>query len=283
MTISYNRLGSNGRLGNQMFQYAALRGIAANRGFDWLIPRPDSYGDSNYGLFDCFKMETVQESNFGILNAQSISTGEFHFIQEFFDNCPDNVNLHDYFTSEKYFSNVKDVIRKDYTFKDDILNPCREIMDDLENPIFLHVRRGDYLVKPEAHPACAISYYEKALAHFDKESPVLVFSDDIEWCKEQDLFQDDRFMLSEYTERYPQTCDTLQGRQQSLIPYFDLCMMSLCTGGIIANSTMSWWGAWLIENPTQPIVAPNPWFGSMYNHYTMSDLLPDNWVEVQYE
>ena len=56
MTISYNRLGSNGRLGNQMFQYAGLRGIAANRKFDWLIPPPDSYGDSNYGLFDCFKI-----------------------------------------------------------------------------------------------------------------------------------------------------------------------------------------------------------------------------------
>jgi hypothetical protein len=283
MTISYNRLGSNGRLGNQMFQYAALRGIAANRGFDWMIPRPDSYGDSNYGLFDCFKMESVQESNFGILNAQSISTGEFHFIQEFFDNCPDNVNLHDYFTSEKYFSNVKDIIRSDYTFKDEILSPCREIVDDLENPIFLHVRRGDYLVKPEAHPACAISYYEKALEHFDKESPVLVFSDDIDWCKEQDLFQGDRFMLSEYNEKYPQTCDTLYGRQQALIPYFDLCLMSLCTGGIIANSTMSWWGAWLIKNPTQPIVAPNPWFGSLYQHYNMSDLLPNNWLEVKYE
>jgi len=283
MAISYNRLGSNGRLGNQMFQYAALRGIAANRGFDWMIPRPDSYGDSNYGLFDCFKMESAQESNFGILNAQSISTGEFHFIQKFFDNCPDNVNLHDYFTSEKYFSNVKDIIRSDYTFKDEILIPCREIVDDLENPIFLHVRRGDYLVKPEAHPACAISYYEKALEHFDKESPVLVFSDDIDWCKEQDLFQDDRFMLSEYNEKYPQTCDTLYGRQQALIPYFDLCLMSLCTGGIIANSTMSWWGAWLIENPTQPIVAPNPWFGSLYQHYNMSDLLPNSWLEVKYE
>lgn len=112
---------------------------------------------------------------------------------------------------------------------------------------------------------------------------MLVFSDDIEWCGEQELFQGDRFMLSEYTEKYPQTCDTLQGRQQALIPYFDLCMMSLCGGGIIANSTMSWWGAWLIENPTQPIVAPNPWFGSMYNHYNMKDLLPENWVEVSYE
>ena len=60
MTISYNRPGSNGRLGNQMFQYAGLRGVAANRGFDWLIPPPDSYGDSNYGLFDCFKMSSVE-------------------------------------------------------------------------------------------------------------------------------------------------------------------------------------------------------------------------------
>ena len=280
MAISYNRLGSNGRLGNQMFQYAALRGIAAHRGFDWLIPKPDSYGDSNYGLFDCFRMESVQESNFGILNAQSISTGEFHFIQDFFNTCPDNVNLHDYFTSEKYFLNVSNIIRKDYTFKDEILEPCKEIIDEIENPIFLHVRRGDYLVKPEAHPACPISYYEKALTHFDKDSSVLVFSDDIEWCKEQELFSDDRFMLSEYTEKYPQTCDTLQGRQQALIPYFDLCMMSLCNGGIIANSTMSWWGAWLIRTPSQPIIAPKNWFGSQYAHYNMSDLIPSGWIEV---
>ena len=197
MTISYNRLGSNGRLGNQMFQYAALRGIAANRGFNWLIPPPNSYGDSNYGLFDCFTMESVCESNFGILNAQSISTGEFHFVQEFFDGCPDNVNLHDYFTSEKYFSNVKDIIRRDYTFRDEILNPCKEIVDELDDPIFIHVRRGDYLVKPEAHPACPISYYETALKNFDSKISVLVFSDDISWCKEQEIFQDDRFMLSE--------------------------------------------------------------------------------------
>ena len=103
MTISYNRLGSNGRLGNQMFQYAGLRGIASNRNFEWLIPRPDNYGDSNYGLFDCFEMSSVKEENFGQLNGQSIATGQFHFSQEFFDNCPNNINLHDYFQTEKYF------------------------------------------------------------------------------------------------------------------------------------------------------------------------------------
>ena len=283
MTISYNRLGSNGRLGNQMFQYAGLRGIAANRGYDWVIPRPDSYGDSNYGLFDCFEMGSVEEKNFGQLNVQSIATGQFHFSQEFFDGCPDNINLHDYFTTEKYFANIKDVIRKDFTFKKEILEPCKEIVDELENPIFMHVRRGDYVVNPSAHPMCPISYYEKALELFDENSPILVFSDSIEWCKEQDFFQGDRFMLSEYDEKYSQTADTLLGKQNTLIPYFDLCMMTLCNGGIIANSTMSWWGAWLMENKTQPIVAPKPWFGTHYNDYNMNDLLPDGWVEVEYE
>jgi len=283
MTISYNRLGSNGRLGNQMFQYAGLRGIAANRGYDWVIPRPDSYGDSNYGLFDCFEMGSVEEKNFGLLNAQSIATGQFHFSQEFFDSCPDNVNLHDYFTTEKYFTNVKDVIRKDFTFKKEILEPCKEIVDELDNPIFMHVRRGDYVVNPSAHPMCPISYYEKALELFDENSPVLVFSDSIDWCSEQEFFKDDRFMLSEYKELYPQTADTLFGKQNTLIPYYDLCMMSLCTGGVIANSTMSWWGAWLIQNSTQPIVAPNPWFGTQYNDYNMNDLLPNEWTVVSYE
>jgi len=270
-------------LGNQMFQYAGLRGISFNRGFEWIIPKPENYGDSNYGLFDCFEMGSVKEKNFGYLNTQSISTGQFHFSKEFFDGCPDNVNLHDYFTSEKYFENVKEIIRKDFTFKNEIIEPCKEIVDELKDPIFIHVRRGDYLVKPEAHPVCSIDYYKKALEYFKEDSPVLVFSDDIEWCKEQELFKGDRFMLSEYNEKYPQNCDTLQGKQRSLIPYYDLCIMSLCTGGIIANSTMSWWGAWLISNPTQPIVFPNPWFGDFYNHYIMDDLFPDNWIEVKYE
>ncbi len=283
MTISYNRLGSNGRLGNQMFQYAGLRGVAANRGFDWLIPSPDSYGDSNYGLFDCFRMSSVEDKNFGQLNAQSIQTGQFHFAQDFFDGCPDNVNLHDHFTTQKYFLNIEDTIRGDYTFKDEILEPCSEVIGQCDNPIFLHVRRGDYAVHTAAHPLIPMSYYEKALELFSEDSTVLVFSDDIEWCKQQELFSGDRFMLSEYTEKYPQTSDTLFGKQNTLIPYFDLCMMTLCEGGILANSTMSWWGAWLMKNKRQSIVAPNPWFGNFYENYNMNDLLPDGWVEVEYE
>jgi hypothetical protein len=280
MTIGYNRLGSNGRLGNQMFQYAGLRGVAANRGFDWVVPRPESYGDSNYGLFDCFEMSNAKEENFGMINGQNVATGQFHFNQDFFDRCPDNVNLHDYFQSPKYFSNIEDQIREDFTFKAEILDPCQEIMSDLESPIFLHVRRGDYVNSQNAHPVCPVEYYKEALTHFDDEVPVLVFSDDINWCQEQELFAGDRFMLSEYNEKYPQSCDTNDGKQNALIPYFDMCMMTLCSGGIMANSSMSWWGAWLISNPTQPIIAPKQWFGEQYKDYNMNDLRPEGWIQV---
>jgi hypothetical protein len=283
MTIGYNRLGSNGRFGNQMFQYAGLRGIAANRGFDWVIPNPNNYGDSNYGLFDCFKMSSVKEENFGIINAQSIQSGQFHFSQELFDNCPDNVNLHDYFQTEKYFKNIEILIREDYTFKDEILEPCKQIFSELDSPIFLHVRRGDYVNHQYAHPLCSLEYYQKALEYFDEDSTVLVFSDDVEWCKEQEIFSSDRFMISEYNERYSQTSETKDGRIQSLIPYFDLCMMSLCSGAIIANSSMSWWGAWLMQNRSKPIIAPKLWFAEEYiqsNNLDMNDLLPESWIEV---
>jgi FkbM family methyltransferase len=168
MAIGYNRLGSNGRLGNQMFQYAGLRGIAAHKGYDWVIPPFNGYGDSNYGLFDCFKMSSVKEENFGYIQGQSIQSGCFHFSQEFFDNCPDNINLHDYFTTEKYFKNIEDLIRNDFEFKDEILNPCKEVFDDLKNPIFLHVRRSDYIGSQVHHPLCSLQYYENALKHFDE-------------------------------------------------------------------------------------------------------------------
>lgn len=144
----------------------------------------------------------------------------------------------------------------------------------------MHLRRGDYVVNPSAHPICPIEYYEEALTDFDEDKPVIVFSDDIGWCRDQPFFESDRFMLSEFDEKYAQTCDTLQGRQQALIPYFDLCMMTLCTGGIIANSTMSWWGAWLMQNRTQPIIYPTQWFGSYYDHYIMDDLCPQDWFGV---
>ena len=202
MTIGYNQLGSNGRFANQMFQYAGLRGVAANKGYDFKVPPPGNYGRSDYALFECFEMGSVKPENFGFVDGGSVSTGQFHFYQKFFDNCPDNVNLHDYFQTEKYFKNIEDTIRSDFTFKQEVVDTCMDFFSTLDgDKIFMHVRRGDYVNHPDQHPALPISYYEEAYKNFD-EPTVLVFSDDTEWVKEQEFFNQDNFLISEFNERY---------------------------------------------------------------------------------
>ncbi len=276
--IGYNRLGSNGFLGNQMFQYAGLRGIAANMNYKWVIPSPDSYYDANYGLFDCFKMGSVSSDNFGLINSKSHATGLCHFDNELFNNCPDNVSLNDYFQSEKYFKNVEHIIRKDFTFKDEILETCKPFIESLHKPVFLHVRRGDYLNVPDFHPVCSIDYYRKSLSYFDDDCEIVICSNDIEWCKNQELFSSDRFLISEGNDRYEHKTMVVGGWDNVLIPYYDLCLMSLCSGAIIANSSMSWWGAWL-QNNVEKVIAPKEWFGPAANNDT-KDLYSNNWMVI---
>lgn len=280
MTIGYNKLGSNGGLGNQMFQYAALRGIAENRGFDWVVPKPIGYGSCNYGLFECFEMCGVSKNNFGTVDGQELVTGTSAFDKTFFNECPDNVSLNDYFQSEKYFKNVEDDIRKDFTFRSEILNPCLDFIKNISDPIFLHVRRNDYLYMKDNYVICPISYYEESLSYFSDESDVLIFSDDIEWCKEQSLFSGKRFFISENQSYYLNETKAANGMTKWLIPYNDLCLMTLCSGGIIANSSLSWWGAWLIKNPNKIVVSPKDWFGPSSSHLDTKDLYCENWIRI---
>jgi len=278
--IGYNRLGSNGRLGNQMFQYAALRGIAAHHGYDWIIPSPEGKHQTNYGLFDCFEMSAVNDINLGTvpLNFPTFKASTGAFDSEFFNNCPDNCNIEDYFQTEKYFVHIADEIRKDFQFKLEYLEPSTEFINTLGDVIFLHIRRGDYVNLQHYHPLCGLDYYERALTHFDKDVPILVFSDDIEWCSQQNIFDSDRFLFSENNERYSHVHVDADGQvRHSLIPYTDLCLMSLCSGGIIANSSFSWWGAWLSNS--DKIVAPKEWYGPQAN-VDDSDLIPERWTRI---
>tara|TARA_B100000575_G_C23042878_1_gene600270 strand:+ start:45 stop:902 length:858 start_codon:yes stop_codon:yes gene_type:complete len=284
--LTFNKLGKSGRLGNQMFQYAALRGIAANRGFDWGIPPKgtsgvDEYGcENNYCMFETFKMTGATEEHQHISeNSQWAIWKEFHFNEELFNKCPDNVNLDGYFQTEKYFKNIDKEIREDFQFQDEIYHPCKDMIDSLGDgrKIFLHIRRGDpklpwaYVNLEAAHPVCTWDYYDKALKEFPDDIPVVVFSDVIDWCKEQEFFKPDRFIMSETTDEFA------DGQR---VPWTDLCLMTLCTDAIIANSSFSWWGAWLISNPNKKVIAPKKWFGKQYDHYIMSDLIPDEWIEI---
>jgi hypothetical protein len=280
--IGYNRLGSNGRLGNQMFQYAGLRGIAAKRNYDWVVPPPTDYYEANYGLFDCFKMSSVEDKNLGFVphQFQTLKSTKFSFDEEFFENCPDDCNIDDYFQTEKYFKNVEKQIRNDYQFKDDYSNPCKEFISQFNGKVIsLHVRRTDYVNLQSYHLPCSLEYYKRALEEFSEEIPVLIFSDDIEWCKKQEIFSGDRFYFSENTEQYSHAHKDADGQfRQSLVPYTDLCLMSLCSDAIVANSSFSWWGAWLISNPNKKIVAPDAWFGPDAGDIDSSDLVPDSWI-----
>ena len=279
--IGYNNLGSNGRLGNQMFQYAALRGIAAKRGYDWCIP-PDTYDHKdNYGLFETFEMINVKESNIGFVSGDYIQENNHCFIPEFFDECPDNVSIDGYFQTEKYFTHIEKEIREDFTFRKDYLLPCQEYIGSLSNhPIFLHIRRTDAIGREQYHPILPIKFFEDALKQFAEDTLCFVFTDDMEWCKSQELFKQERFLFNEKNERYSyKNIDGTGKLQNTLLPQIDLCLMSLCSGGIIANSSFSWWGAWLQNNRCK-VIAPDPniWFGSAMTHLDTSDIVPKRWM-----
>ena len=279
--IGYNKLGSNGRLGNQMFQYAALRGIAAKRGYDWCIP-PDTYDHKdNYGLFETFEMTNVKESNIGFVSGDFIQENNHCFIPEFFDECPDNVSLDGYYQTEKYFTHIEKEIHDDFTFKKKYLIPCQEYINSLSSPpIFLHIRQSDNIGREQYHPILSIEFFENALKQFSEDTLCFVFTDDMEWCKSQEFFKQERFLFNEKNERYSyQNIDGTGKLQNTLLPQIDLCLMSLCSGGIIANSSFSWWGAWL-QNNRGKIIAPNSkvWFGSAMTHLDTSDIVPKRWI-----
>ena len=134
--------------------------------------------------------------------------------------------------------------------------------------MFIHIRRSDYVKRPEYHYNLSLDYFEEALSYF-KDEPVLVFSDDIEWCKEQEMFAPDRFSFSETGDRLPLNSflSNQHYTEGALIPYYDLCLMTLCNGGIISNSSFGWWGAWLQSNRTRPIICPakDKWAGPKIN------------------
>ena len=283
--IGFDSLGTMGRLGNQMFQHAAVKGIARKHGYEYAIPPKDPNTQiDNYGLLDAFEMKGVDHIKY-CYNVVPAQERFFHYDEELMNICPDNVNVAGFFQSEKYFEHIEDEIRKDYTFKSDWLQPSLDFMDQFggEEVLFLHVRRGDpnltdkrgfkwaYVNLQDQHPTQPIEYYEKALTYFPDDMPVVVFSDSIDWVKEQDLFKPDRFMISEQTDKFS---------DGALVPYIDLCLMTLCDHAIIANSSMSWWGAWLIQNEYKKVVAPKMWFGPAYADKDTKDLYPKGCIVI---
>jgi len=163
-----------------------------------------------------------------------------------------------YFQSEKYFKHRRDEIlelfRSDDSFIDEI-NKYKNLFGNIS----LHVRRNDYVkLYPNIHPPQTIEYYQKALELLPSDLKIVVFSDEIEWCKENLI--GDRYVFIEE------------------IDYVSIYVMSMMKHHIIANSSFSWWGAWMSTYEDKIVIAPEKWFGN--SAYNYSDIVPENWIKI---
>jgi hypothetical protein len=184
-----------------------------------------------------------------------------------FDKLSGSIYLDGYWQSFRYFEAVADIIRRE-------IRPAWPLLDtnlawlariETTNSVSLHVRRGDYLRHPGSDPlVCARSYYESALQHVSQvlQSPqIFVFSDDMAWCREIFVEPDITFVDTNGPDGAAD----------------DLRLMAACRHHIIANSSLSWWGAWLAGHSEQVVIAPRPWQPGMTSD---ADLLPEDWVKL---
>ena len=180
-----------------------------------------------------------------------------------------DVYMHGYWSSEKYFHDVKELIRREFTLRDplpDRLTDTGRMMAQT-NSVSLHVRRGDFVSSAgPCHYPCGPDYFESAVRHirrFVTEPHFFLFSDDTRWVTENLKLEDPCTLVSSPANR----------------DHEEMVLMSRCRHHIIANSTFSWWGAWLDPRPEKIVVAPRQWFkpGCPYDY---SNLLPEDWVAL---
>ena len=237
--VTFDKLGNNGRLGNQLFQIAATIATAKKNNVEAIFPKWFCrYTNKDFSLF--FENRIGQEYS---INANNI------YEEPSFNYNPIPYNkglcLRGYYQSEKYFEDYKDLIRFYFKPKKSIINTLKEKYKNYlkGNTCCVHIRRGDY-VNNIFHYVCDLHYYNTAMNRMKEMSNIdsfLIFSDDIEWCKLN--FIGDNFNFIENN-----------------IDIEDLFIMSLCNNHIISNSSFSWWGSWLCENEKKIIIAPNRWF-----------------------
>ncbi|NOS97698.1 MAG: alpha-1,2-fucosyltransferase [Methylotenera sp.] len=283
-----------GGLGNQMFQYAAGKALSLEHGTRL---RLDITGFETYGLHQGFELQrvfncTTEIASVGdiqnVLGWQSsplvkrvmakprlaafrskafVVEPHFHYWPEI-NSLQNDCYLLGYWQSEQYFAHIAHKIREDFTFKQPMSKKNTEFAKqiNLVNAVSLHVRRGDYANNPKTtatHGLCSLEYYQKAIeciAGLVQQPYFYIFSDDIAWVKCN--------INMDFPHEY---IDYNHGTES----YNDMRLMSICKHNIIANSSFSWWGAWLNSNIEKIVIAPKHWFAREVNTV---DLIPRGWL-----
>jgi hypothetical protein len=286
----------NGGLGNQLFQFAFGRYLASLYKTKVKFDLQFNSNGENYTLRELgltkFKIDLDIASNeeissYKIFNNKYLSRFErkltqqipftnkkvsvekpFEKIRAFRNNC----YYDGYWQSENYFWPIKDIIRKDLTINFDLDEANKNVAQEISKTtsISLHVRRGDYLSiesNAKIFNLCDLDYYLRAIEIVKEKIPnpvFYVFSDDISWTKE--VFKDDNFKIVDINPDNPNA---------------DMYLMSQCKHNIIANSTFSWWGAWLNTNELKLIIAPKKWYlNNKLNTKCVRNLIPENWLVI---
>jgi GR25 family glycosyltransferase involved in LPS biosynthesis len=285
--ITCAALGKYGRLGNQLFQYATLFSIATQTGHAIKLPMiTRNISDKNQSklfmyfkniqyepLLDSMKIDRVINEQMFLYNP--------NLVQEV--NNYNNVNIHGYFQSYKYFDHMRDKILHIFQFKDSIKYNCVEIMKKYRetNKIIVscHVRRGDLVNYTGYGPPTSIEFINNAISKLESilnlEYSLLVFSDDITWTK-------NNLVLNNSTLRKNIMYSENMNEGE------DLCLQSMCDHNIVTNSTYSWWGAYLNTNNKKIIITKacesndNSWFYDfIVSDQQRADLLPPNFIPIK--
>jgi len=277
-----------GGLGNQLFQYATAFAVALRNNSELILDIRDIQGSCggrqqllmHFGISARVaepdelppprreKARYLIWRNFG-RNPKFIREHRLAFNESIL-KLTTGCYLHGYFQSERYWEDIAHKIREELEITTPPSGQNSELLDRIagENAVSLHVRRGDYLSKDNQliFGQCSENYYEAAIAHVAQYvSPVViyVFSDCPEWVHENLNFN------------YP---TVVSDQNLGPLAYEDLRLMSACRHNIIANSSFSWWGAWLNPNPDKIVVAPQKWFAE--GHPDNPDIVPPEWCRI---
>jgi len=271
-------------LGNQMFQYAFGRALSVRRGVPLRLDLSAYQRERKrvYGLNRFLTDETLVteeevarvvtrplDATLPWWNQPVVKEPHFHYSPEVVD-VPSGGYFAGYWQSERHFTDLASLIRLDFTPKQPLSGINLDIarMIASRNAVSLHVRRGDYVSDRTVnvlHGVCSNDYYRNALTHIVErvEKPeFFVFTDDPDWVRGNLKLGFPTYLVT----------------HNANAPVEDLRLMSLCRHHVIANSSFSWWGAWLADRAGQIVCAPKRWFGS-YPHDTR-DLVPERWVRL---
>ena len=279
-----------GGLWNQMFQYALGRKLALKNddtlklcvaGLDRANEVGDIYRPFSLGRFNVVR-DIASETEtralkypYGILSKvwQYFSFKVLRRTHTGFEPAMlqrrGDIFLDGYWQSPNYFADIRDTLLQDFTLAEPLTGYAKETATQMQTTtsVSIHIRRGDYVKNPHVQQEfgiCSQQYYQTAIAEVTERHPdatFFVFSDDIDWVKTSLNLGERAVYVSD-----PELTDTTE-----------LYLMSQCKHNIIANSTFSWWAAWLNQHPDKLVIAPTPWFDRSW--YDPS-LIPDSWLQL---